>query len=485
VELILIPLLFALVQFFLKGRTATWAALVSTLVTLGITIGYITQYSMDGSMITLIDEAWIPWVGVRFTLAYDGISLMMVLLTNLALPFILLASWDRNYGQSPLYLGLVLIMQSALLGVFLAQDGILFYVFWELALIPIYFISAIWGGENKNRITLKFFIYTFFGSIFMLVGMILWMAYGNANNGFSWMSLVAAQLPKDIALYALLGFSLAFAIKMPLFPFHTWQPDTYTTAPAGGTMLLSGIMLKMGLFGFIKWALPLVPQVEADILHWLMLLAVIGIVYGSIIAIKQNDMKRLIAFSSMAHVGLIAAGIFTNSIEGIQGALIQMLNHGITVIGLFFVIDIIDRRMETRELTLLSGIAKKAPVFAVLTLIIVMGSVAVPLTNGFVGEFVLLKSIFDQNQVFGIVAGLTIIFCAVYLLRMFQFSLLGPESNHHDKFTPLTWAEGIGLGAICFFILWIGVNPDPFFGLTEKSVERTLTLFHSFNTIKP
>jgi NADH-quinone oxidoreductase subunit M len=240
---------------------------------------------------------------------------MMVLLTNLALPIILLASWDRNYGKSPLYLGLALLMQAALVGVFLAQDGILFYVFWELALIPIYFISAIWGGENKNRITLKFFIYTFFGSIFMLVGLLLWKSYGSSTNGFAWMSLVQSQIPSDIAFWAFLGFALAFAIKLPLFPFHTWQPDTYTVAPAGGTMLLSGIMLKMGLFGFIKWALPLVPHVGENMMHFLSVLAVIGIVYGSIIAIKQNDMKRLVAFSSMAHVGLIAAGIFTQSLE--------------------------------------------------------------------------------------------------------------------------------------------------------------------------
>ena len=482
-ELILIPLFFAAVQFFVKGRTASWLALASTLVSLGWTICMISGYAMDGSTVNLVDAEWLKFAGIRFTLGYDGIALMMVLLTNLALPIILLASWDRNYGKSPLYLGLSLLMQAALVGVFLAQDGILFYVFWELALIPIYFISAIWGGENKNRITLKFFIYTFFGSIFMLVGLLLWKSYGSSTNGFAWMSLVQSQIPSDIAFWAFLGFALAFAIKLPLFPFHTWQPDTYTVAPAGGTMLLSGIMLKMGLFGFIKWALPLVPHVGENMMHFLSVLAVIGIVYGSIIAIKQNDMKRLVAFSSMAHVGLIAAGIFTQSLEGLQGAIIQMLNHGITAIGLFFVIDVIERRMETRELTLLSGIAKVSPVFAVMTLILVMGSVAVPLTNGFVGEFILLKSVFDSNSTLGVIAGLTIIFCAVYLLRMVQFSLFGPSNAQNEKFTPLTWAEGIGLGTLCFFVLWIGINPDPFFGLTERSVSNLLSLFNAIKVM--
>lgn len=460
-------------MFVLKDGQGRFVSLLASIANLVFTILAISQFDTN-STVSMINQTWIGDMGISFTLAYDGISLMMILLTNIAMPLILLNAWNRDYGQKSLFHGLALLMQMALIGVFTSKDGMLFYIFWELALLPIYFISAIWGGENKNRITLKFFIYTFLGSILMLVAMLVLYYKNTGVANFDIQTLVTTPIDMETNRWVFAAFFLAFAIKMPLFPFHTWQPDTYTSAPASGTMLLSGIMLKMGLYGAIRWMLPLSVNLPQSYLHICLLLGVIGIVYASIIAIRQNDMKRLVAYSSIAHVGLIAAGIFTMSVDGLQGALIQMLNHGINVIGLFFAIDIIDRRLNTRELTLLGGLAKSNRAFAAMMLVIVMASVAVPLSNGFTGELLLLKSMFDYNHVTGAIAGITIILCAVYMLRAYQFSMFGPTSDKGLQFAPLHWSEWAGLATIVFLIVWIGVNPDPFLGLTEPAVKNML-----------
>ena len=463
-------------MFLVKGQTARQVAYFGSLVQLALTVFVLTRFKADGSFNFLVQKEWIPAAGITFKMGIDGISMLMVLLTNILMPIIILSTYRKEVNNMPLFYGLVAFMHFALIGVFISLDGILFYIFWELALIPIYFICALWGGENKNKITLKFFIYTFFGSLFMLVAFIMVKGFSPAKT-FDIANLYAAELPEKVGIYVLIGFFLAFAVKMPVFPFHTWQPDTYTTSPLGGTMLLSGIMLKMGIYGVIRWMLPLAPEGMAACSDWFMMFAIIGIVYASVIAIMQKDFKRLVAYSSIGHVGLIAAGVFAFNVSGLQGGMIQMLNHGINVIGLFLIVDILESRMGTRNLNDMGGIAKSAPKFAILFMIVMLGSVAVPLTNGFVGEFLLLKGVFDYgNLAFVVFAGLTIILCAVYMLRAYQLSMFGTPVHANKPFADLDQREMILLSIIAGMVILLGVYPQPVFDLTAASINKLMSV---------
>jgi NADH-quinone oxidoreductase subunit M len=470
---ILIPLIVAALIFAMRGNMVRSIALAATLANLAVTLWCCT--SCDHSTVNCtLSMPWVASAGLNFSLGMDGIATLMVLLTNLLAPFIVLSSWNRDFDNEPRYYGLVLLMLAALNGVFLAQDGMLFYIFYELALIPIYFICAIWGGENRIRVTLKFFIYTFVGSLFMLVALLYVYLKTPGSHSFAWADLVAVQLTTMEAHWVMLGFFIAFAVKMPVFPLHTWQPDTYVVSPTGGTMLLSGIMLKMGIYGVIRWMIPLSPEAWHVWTPIFITLAVTGIVYASIIAVKQSDLKRLIAYSSIAHVGLIAAGVLAWNKEGVQGSLIQMFNHGINVVGLFFVVDLLERRLGTRTLRDMGGIAKVAPRFAALFMIVMLGSVAVPLTNGFVGEFLLLKGVWNYNPWLGAVAGLTIIFGAVYMLRAYGLSMFGETNEQTKRFAELNTNETVVLGGIAVLVLVLGFFPNLILNLTDGSVNRVL-----------
>jgi len=473
---ILVPFIASAVLLLLRPSGASRSiALAASVVNLAATAYCLTCDYSQGMNCTF-DAPWVASAGIRFSLGMDGITMLMVLLTNLLAPLIVLSSWSRDFDNEPRYYGLVLLMLGALNGVFLATDGLLFYVFYELALIPIYFICAIWGGENRIRITLKFFIYTFVGSLFMLLSL-LWVYLQTDVNGqhsFAWSDLAAVALPDSTANWVILGFFVAFAVKMPIFPFHTWQPDTYVAAPTGGTMLLSGIMLKMGIYGAIRWMVPLAPEAMHTLAPTFMVLAVTGIVYASLIAVKQSDLKRLIAYSSIAHVGLIAAGVLVWNKAGLQGSLIQMLNHGINVVGLFFVGDLIERRLGTRSLADMGGIAKSAPKFAALFMIIMLGSVAVPLTNGFPGEFLLLNGVWNYNFWMGAVAGLTIIFGAVYMLRAYGLVMFGEANRDTANFADVDGREMLVLGVIAGLVLLLGFFPGWILNLTDGSVGRIL-----------
>jgi len=473
--LLLIPFIGSLAAFALRGATVRNAALAFTMANLAVTV--FALLSFDPAPGQAIDEFTIPWVpgsGISFSLGMDGISLLLVLLTNLLAPLIVYTSFNRNFEQEHRYYGLIMLMIAALNGVFMAQDGLLFYIFYELALIPIYFICAIWGGQNRIRVTLKFFIYTFVGSLFMLLSLLYVYLQTPGSHSFAWQDLVAVQLAPEAAWWVMLGFFLAFAVKMPLFPFHTWQPDTYTTAPTGGTMLLAGIMLKMGIYGVIRWMIPLAPEALQTWTPIFMTLAVIGIVYAGIIAIKQTDLKRLIAYSSIAHVGLIAAGVFAWNKTGVQGSLIQMLNHGINVVGLFFIADLIERRLGTRSLSEMGGIAKSAPRFATLFMIVTLGSVAVPLTNGFAGEFLLLNGVWNYNAWMGAVSGSTIIFGAVYMLRAYGLAMFGDSNAETARFADLNLREWVVLGFIAGLVVVLGFFPQMILHLTDGSVNKIL-----------
>jgi len=473
-ELIILPLAGALFTWIGKSWNRQ-VSLLSSLLTLALNLYWLSSFVPDGSLQFVHNFPWLN-EGIRFHTAVDGISMLLLLLTNLLIPVILLSRWNMNPGQNQHLLPLVLLMQSALNGVFTAQNGLLFYIFWELALIPVYFICAKWGEENRIRITLKFFIYTFLGSVLMLASLLFLYLKTPEAHSFEWSRLVAVNLSEQEAWWVGAGLLMAFLIKIPVFPFHTWQADTYTTSPAAGTMLLSGIMLKMGLFGMIRWYLPLVPETLHSQMPVVAILSVIGVVYGGIIAIRQKDMKRLVAYSSFSHVGLIAAGIASMSLNGFQGAAIQMFNHGINIVGLFFAISIIENRMGSRSMEQLRGLAVSSRIFAILFMLMVLGTVAVPLTNGFPGELLLLQSVFASNAIAGIFAGLTIIFCAAYMLRMYQFSMFGQAATEQATFAPLHSSEWIGMSVLAALILFLGVFPQPLLDLTHAGMNQLLDI---------
>jgi NADH-quinone oxidoreductase subunit M len=467
--LLFLPVVAALLVLLFKNEAAKHAALLFSLIELGIVVYFLTGFVPDASVQYGIDVPWIAQMGICFKAGIDGISMVMVLLTTVLVPLIILTTYKHEYKNAKAFYALILFMQAGLLTVFTALDGFLFYVGWEAALIPIYFICALWGGENRIRINIKFFIYTFAGSLFMLVG-IIYLYLQTPGKIYDLHSFYDLSLSLTQQSWVFWAFFIAFAIKMPLFPFHTWQPDTYTEAPSAGTMLLSGIMLKMGIYGVIRW---LIPNAPAGFLQWqnlVMILSVIGVVYASLIAFNQKDGKRLVAYSSIAHVGLIAAGIFAWTVQGVQGAMIQMLSHGINVVGMFFIWDIISRRLNTRDVSQMGGIAKVAPNFSIAFLIIVLGTVALPLTNGFVGEFLLLKGVFNYNIWFAAVAGLTIIFGAVYMLRMYKNVMQGETNELTAQFTDIAGSEKLVLGIICVLIIGIGVYPQPILHLSEAAV---------------
>jgi NADH-quinone oxidoreductase subunit M len=350
-----------------------------------------------------------------------------------------------------------------------------------------------WGGENRIKVNIKFFIYTFAGSLFMLLG-IIYLHMQDPASTYDLSHFYDLHLDAHHQGWIFWAFFLAFAIKMPIFPFHTWQPDTYTEAPTGGTMMLSGIMLKMGIYGVIRWLIPIAPLGVKTWGAMALTLAVIGIVYASIIAFRQKDGKRLVAYSSIAHVGLIAAALFTFvkydgsfiwTTQSVQGALIQMLNHGINVVGLFFIWDIISRRMNTRDLDQLGGIAKVAPKFAIAFLIVTLGTVALPLTNGFIGEFLLLNGVFQYSIWYAAIAGLTMIFGAVYMLRMYKSVMQGQPNTLTSTFTDISGSEVIVLGVICILIIAIGVYPKPILHISEASVSNLINIVQTGFTGKP
>jgi len=474
--LIILPLAIALFLLTLKaGKAIRYVALAGTLIEFGLSVAAFIQYQTTCHCNLLFSAEWLVSLGISLKFGMDGITLLMVMLTTFLLPVIILASFNHSYNRPAAFYSLILFMEMALIGVFTAFDGLMFYIFWEMTLIPAYFICAVWGGNDRIRITFKFFIYTFVGSLFMLVALIYLYFKTPAPHSFDFQWLYLATLTPAEQTWIFLAFFLAFAIKIPIFPLHTWQPDTYTGSPPAGTMLLAGIMLKMGIYGMIRWMIPICHQSVQQWAPAAMILAITGIVYASLIAIRQNDLKRLVAYSSIAHVGLIAAGVFALNVHAMQGAVIQMVTHGINVVGLFIIIDFLQVRTKTRNITDLGGIASKAPRLAIFFMIILLGSIALPLTNGFIGEFLLLLGLFEYSKIFSAFAGLTIIFSAVYMLWMYQRTMLGKTNELTEKIQDLTWPEMAALIPLVIIIFWIGLFPGLFLDVALPDVMQILS----------
>ena len=469
VLLIAIPFLAGLVSFFIRDeKTVRYWSLVASLVTLAVSLAGLTVYTTTANL-----EHHAPWLqvlGSSFYVRLDGMGQLLCLLTAVAYPIILLGSWNSRYKKASHFFGLMLMAQAGLMGVFVAMDALLFYFFWELALIPMYFLCSQWGGEKRIRVTFKFFIYTFVGSIMMLIG-ILYLQSKTADHSFSIESFYALGVEGKMQGWVFWLFFIAFAIKMPIFPFHTWQPDTYEQAPTATTMVLSGVMVKMGLLGLIRWLLPVLPIGFYQWSDFIPPLALIGLIYASLIAIRQDDLKRLVAYSSIAHIGFMCAAVFSLNKYGLQGVMIQMFSHGINIIGLWIIIEIIERRYGTRKMSELGGLAQKAPAMATMFVIIALANIALPLTNAFVGEFLMFNGLLNIKSEyyvwFTVLAGIGIILSAVYTLNMIRKVFYGETNALTATATDLKPGEMLALGIIVVLVCWMGVYPQPMLNLTD------------------
>jgi len=487
--LLLLPLVGSAVVFLMRNsRFNDEAALGISLVQMFFTF-YLLAYfnyspTVDSALQYEITAPWSNYIKSTIHFGIDGMSMLLVLLTNILVPLIILSSFNEGKKYNSNFFALILLMQFGLIGVFTALDGILFYAFWEITLIPIWFIAGLWGQEDKRlKFTTKFFVYTFVGSLFMLAGLIFVYTH---SASFALTDLYNANLSvgEQVAVFWFIFF--AFGVKLPIFPFHTWQPDTYTYSPTQGSMLLSGIMLKMAVYGLLRYLLPITPDAIAGTSGGIvLLLCVFSVLYAALIAIIENDSKRLIAYSSFSHVGLIAAGIFASAIlvvngkftiEGGEGAMVQTFAHGINVVGLFYCADILYKRFKTRDIRKMGGLAKTAPKFAVLFMIILFGSLGVPLTNGFIGEFILIKSVFDYNAVLGILSGCTIILAAVYLLRFYAKAMFGKGNDEVlNSARDLSGVEFSVLASLAVFVILMGIFPQSILDMVNSSLKFIYT----------
>ncbi len=453
--ILLIYVLGAVATLASNSKNAAKIALVTSLINAVIALILTGDY-LNGGNISFTQQ-WISNPNISLSFVVDGLSLTMLLLTTLLLPIIILASFNTLYSKANQLYALVLFMAFAMAGTFLAQDGLVYYIFWELALLPIFFIGLLWGSDDwkvRKRVMVTFFIYTFAGSLFMLAA----FAYLYSLTGsFAWIDLSKAMLSTKEANYIFLAFFLAYGIKIPVFPFHTWQANTYEKSPTIGTMLLSGIMLKMGVYSILRWQMPIAGNVSENVLKTVIVLCIIGIIYASLIALRSENLKRLLAYSSMAHVGLIAAGAYVGNITGYQGAIIQMVAHGFVVVGLFYLADIIHKRYDTYEIKEMGGIRSQAPKFTTFFLIILFASIGLPGTFGFIGEFTLLFALSEKELLYAVFAGTSIILGAYYMLKMFQNAVLGSTEN--KVFAEVTTKEYFVLAVICVVLIGLGIYP--------------------------
>jgi NADH-quinone oxidoreductase subunit M len=427
---------------------------------------------------------WIPSIGAKYSLGADGISMLLVMLTTLLGMIAITSSWSAIQQRTKEYYILLLLLQTGMLGVFLSLDFFLFYVFWEVMLVPMYFLIGVWGSERRLYAAIKFFLYTLAGSVIMLLAILaLYFNYAKtlpqgATGTFDIPTLLAAaqQFPDGLKIWLFWGFFFAFAIKVPMFPFHTWLPDAHTEAPTAGSVILAGVLLKMGTYGFLRFSLPLLPAdtaLRAKIVHIVIALSLIGIIYGAVVCLMQKDMKRLIAYSSVSHLGFCTLGIFALTPQGLAGSVLQQINHGISTGALFLIVGVLYERRHTRLISEFGGLATPMPNFAAIYLIVSLSSLGMPLLNGFIGEFTILQGTFVVNKAWAAWASLGIVLGAAYLLWLYQRTMFGPVTHEVNKSLPdLNLREYAVLLPLVALAFWIGIYPKPFFAYIERPVQR-------------
>jgi len=480
VLLILVPLVAGLVTFFLRNESTARAwAFFSTLVTLAAAI--LGTAVLKTAQWQSFEASWLQTLGSSFSVGLDGMGQLLCLLNAVAYLIVMLATWKSSYAKAWNFFGLMLLAQAGMMLVFVANDALLFYFGWELALIPMYFLSSQWGGERRIPVTFKFFIYTFVGSLLMLIALI-YVQQHTTDHSFSIASFYNAKLTGTQQEFPFWLMFIAFAIKMPVFPFHTWQPDAYEQAPTATTMILSGVMVKMGVFALLRWLLPAFPVASFAMGNYVTCFAIVGMVYASLIAIRQDDLKRLVAYSSIAHIGLMAAAAFSITDSGMQGVMIQLFSHGVNIIGLWVVVEIIERQFGTRKISELGGIAQKAPGMAIMLVIVALANIALPLTNAFPGEFLMFNGLFNSlgskfSVWFTVFAGLCIILAAVYTLNMIRNVFYGNCTVKTEGAVDLALSEKIALGIIVALIFAFGVYPQAMLDLTRETSGMILNKF--------
>lgn len=454
-----IPVIAAILCFFAGDRLARFIALGGTLLTFVLSLVLWRGFEIDGEQWQYVERADL-FGQFQYALGIDGLSLMLIVLTAFLMPLCILASWQAISKRVGRYMGMFLLMEAIVIGVFSAQDLILFYIFFEASLIPMYFIIGIWGGDNRKYAAFKFFLYTLLGSVLMLIAMIVMIQTAGTSDITE---LLNYNFPVDMQFWLWLAFFASLAVKMPMFPVHTWLPDAHVQAPTAGSMILAGVLLKMGSYGFIRFLMPMFPDASADLMWLVFILSMIAVVYTSLVALVQNDMKKLIAYSSVAHMAIVTAGLFAFNQQGIEGAMIIMLSHGVVSAALFFCVGVIYDRLHTREISRYGGVVSVMPAYAVFFLLFAMASIGLPGTSGFVGEFLSLLGIYQTNSFVALICTTGIILGAAYMLYLYRRVVFG-ELVHDDvkamkDLNAREWAIMIPLAAVA---LWMGIYPESF-----------------------
>jgi len=478
------PLVGVLVILFMNSEQKNairWVAMSTTLITFGLSLWVLTLFTASNPDLQL--EAKYSWIQVAgwniyYYLAVDGLSILLVLLTGLLTPISILSTWTAIEDRVKDFMIFFLLLEVGMMGVFLAQDLFLFYIFWEFTLVPMYFLIGLWGGPRRIYAAVKFFLYTMAGSILMLLA-IIWL--GNYGKTFSLPELIAqGGIPANIQMWLFIAFAAAFAIKVPMFPLHSWLPDAHVEAPTAGSVILAGVLLKMGTYGFLRFNIPLFPEATVQAAPWIALLATIGIIYGAAVSYAQADVKKLVAYSSVSHLGFVMLGLFALNAQGVAGAILQMINHGVSTGALFLLIGMVYEQTHTRELKVYGGLWKIMPVFGSIMLISALSSMGLPGLNGFVGEFTILLGAFGSKAIgspwYAGVSALGVIMAAVYILYMFQKMFLGPagEITKEHELKDLNWREILTVAPLLILMFWIGLYPAPFFNLIAPAVEKLL-----------
>ncbi|MBK9293660.1 MAG: NADH-quinone oxidoreductase subunit M [Oligoflexia bacterium] len=477
-----LPLVVGLVLLFFKSdKFVKIAALLLAVAEFVLSLALLKNFDSTTASLQFVEKYdWIPQFGISYFIGLDGISLWLILLTTFLTPIIVLASWNAIDKKIKAFHAALFILQTAMLGAFVAIDSVLFFVFWELMLVPMFLLVGIWGGEKRIYAAYKFFIYTMVGSIFMLVAIITLMAMAKTQLGVMSASLLdfyKLQIPLQAQHLMFLAFALAFAIKVPIFPLHTWLPDAHVQAPTPGSVILAGVLLKLGTYGFIRFAIPLFPLAVEYFSIYFIILGVFGIIYGALVAMVQPDMKKLVAYSSVSHLGYCVLGIFALNTEGVTGSLYQMLNHGISTGALFLLVGMIYERTHSREIANYGGLAKVMPLFAIFFFITTLSSIAVPGTNGFVGEFLILLGAFKANKIAAALAATGMVLGAVYMLWMYKrifFGLPGKLLTGHHELKDLNKREVMVLVPLMILIFVMGIFPNLFLDKTKASIEGFL-----------